>query len=124
MGQRHGPAGVVPLVHAVRGRGLVLPADGLVRAAGDGVGQGGGRRRRVGGVVPGRELRPRRLGHAAAAEGGDTAAVAAGEDGRVGHQAGGLALSRRRGERRHCGLGEKDREEDLSEGVGGTFGGI
>ena len=46
--QRHGPAGVVPLVHAVGGRGLVLPADRLVRAAGDRVWQGGGWRQRGG----------------------------------------------------------------------------
>lgn len=117
MGQRHGPAGVVPLVHAVRGRGLVLPADGLVRAAGDGVGQGGGRRR-VGRVVPGGELRPRGLRHAAAAEGGDAAAVAARKDGRVGDQAGGVALGGRRGEGRHCGLGKREKE-DLSEGFRG-----
>lgn len=109
MGQRHGPAGVVPLVHTVGGRGLVLPADRLIRAAGDGVGQGGGRRRRVRGVVPGRQLCPRGLRNAAAAEGGDATAVAAGEDRRVGDQAGGLALGRRRGERRHCGLGKTER---------------
>lgn len=48
MGQWHGSAGVVPLVHAVGGRGLVLSADRLVGAAGDGVGQGGWRGQRVG----------------------------------------------------------------------------
>lgn len=104
MGQRHGPARVVPLVHAVRGRGLVLPADGLVRAARDGVRQGGGGRHRVGRVVAHWQLRARGLGDAAAAEGGDAAAVAAGEDGGAGDQAGGLALGGRRGEGWHCGL--------------------
>lgn len=104
MGQRHGPARVVPLVHAVRGRGLVFPADGLVRAARDRVRQGGGGRHRVGWVVARWQLRARGLGDAAAAEGGDSAAVAAGEDGRAGDQAGGLALCRRRGEGWHCGL--------------------
>ena len=92
MRQRHGPAGVVPLVHAVGGRGLVLPADRLVRAAGDRVWQGGGWRQRVGRVVPCGQLGARSLRHAAAAEGGDAAAVAAGEDRGVGDQAGGLAL--------------------------------
>lgn len=112
MGQRHGPAGVVPLVHAVGGRGLVLPADRLVRAAGDGVRQGGGGRQRVGRVVARGQLRARSFRHAAAAEGGDAAAVAAGEDGGVGDQAGGLALSGRRGERWHCGLeGEKEGQQ-------------
>lgn len=93
MGQRHRPAGVVPLVHAVGGRRLVLSADWLVRAAGDGVGQGGRWRQRVGRVVAGGQLGARSLRHAAAAEGGDPAAVAAGQDGGVGDQAGGLALS-------------------------------
>lgn len=51
--------------------------------------------------------------HAAAAQGGDAAAVAAGEDGGVGDQAGRLALSGRGSERWHCGLlrgsGRRDR---------------
>lgn len=109
MGQRHGPAGVVPLVYAVGGRGLVLSADRLVRAAGDRVWQGGGRRQRVGRVVACRQLGARSFRHAAATEGGDATAVAAGEDGGVGDQAGRLALGGRRGERWHCGLeGEKE----------------
>lgn len=92
MGQRHGPAGVVPLVHAVGGRGLILPAYWLVRAARDRVRHGGGGGQRVGRVVTSRQLSARSLRHAAAAEGRDAAAVAAGEDGGVGDQAGGLAL--------------------------------
>lgn len=92
MGQRHGPAGVVPLVHAVGGRRLVLSADRLVRAARDGVGQGGRRRQRVGRVVARGQLGAGSFRHAAAAEGGDAAAVASGQDGGVGDQAGGLAL--------------------------------
>lgn len=43
-------------------------------------------------MVAGRQLGARSFRHAAAAEGGNTAAVAAGEDGGVGDQAGGLAL--------------------------------
>lgn len=109
MGQRHRPAGVVPLVHAVRWRRLVLSADRLVRAAGDGVWQGGGRRQRVGQVVPCGQLGARSFRHAAATERGDATGVAAGEDGGVGDQAGGLALGGRRGEGWHCGL-EGERE--------------
>lgn len=104
MRQRHGPTGVVPLVHAVWGRGLVLSADWLVGAAGDRVWQGGGRRLRVGRVVTCGQLSARSFRHAAAAEGGDATAVAAGKDGGVGDQTGRLALGGRRGERRHCGL--------------------
>ena len=114
MGQRHRSARVVPLVHAVRRRGLVLPADGLVGAAGDRVWQGGGRRQRVGQVVARGQLRARGLRHAAAAERRDAAAVAAGEDGGVGDQAGGLALGGRGGERWHRGLeGEETTGCDL-----------
>jgi len=110
VGQRHRPAGVVPLVHAVGGRRLILSADGLVRAAGDGVWQGvGGGQRVVVQVVAGGQLGARSFRHAAAAEGRDAAAVAAREDGGVGDQAGGLALGGRRGERGHCGL-EGERE--------------
>lgn len=101
MGKWHRPAGVVPLVHAVRGRGLVFSADRLVRAAGDGVWQGGGRRQWV---VTCRQLGARSFRHAAATEGGDATGVAAGEDGGIGDQAGRLALGGRRGERRHYGL--------------------
>lgn len=104
MGQRHGPAGVVPLVHAVGGRRLVLSADGLVGAAGDGVWHGGGGGQRVEGVVSCIQLGARRLRHAAATEGRDAAAVRAREHRGAGHQAGGLALSGRGGEGRHCGL--------------------
>lgn len=58
------------------------------------------------------QLGARGFRHAAAAEGGDAAAVAAGEDGGVGDQACRLALSGRRGERWHCGLeGEKERQK-------------
>lgn len=56
MGKRHGPAGVVPLVDAVGRRRLVLSADGLVRAAGHGVWQGGGWRQLVGRMVACGEL--------------------------------------------------------------------
>lgn len=116
MGQRHGPARIVPLVHAVGRRRLVLAADGLVRAGGDGVWQGGGRGQRVGRVVARGQLGARRLRDAAAAEGGDAAAVAAGEDGRAGDQAGGLALSGRRGERWDGGLDaeENNRKSDCA----------
>lgn len=58
----------------------------------------------MGRVVSRRQLGARSFRHAAAAEGGDAAAVAAGQDGGVGDQAGRLALSGRRGERWHCGL--------------------
>jgi hypothetical protein len=47
----------------------------------------------VGGVVSSGCLGARRLGHTAATHGGDAAAVATGEDGRVGHQSSRLALS-------------------------------
>lgn len=93
MGQRHGPAGVVPLVHTVGRRRLVLSADRLVGAAGDGVWQGGGRRQWVGRVVACGQLSARSLRYTAATEGGDAAAVAAREDRGVGDQAGRLALS-------------------------------
>lgn len=115
VGQRDGPARVVPLVHAVGRRRLVLPADGLVRAAGHRVGQAGRRRRQLVGrrrrVVARGQLGARGLRHAAAAEGGDAAAVAAGEDGGVGDQAGGLALSGRGREGWHCGL-EREQEQE------------
>lgn len=105
VGQRDGPARVVPHEDAVRGRGFVLPANGFVRAAGEGGGQRGGRGQRVRrGVVGGRELGAGRLGHAAAAQGGDAAAVAAGQDGGAGHQAGRLALGGGGRERWHGGL--------------------
>lgn len=73
----------------------------------------------MGRVVPSGQLGPRGLRHAAAAEGGDATAVAAGEDRGVGDQAGGLALSRRRGEKRHCGLGgERNTESRCRRDVG------
>lgn len=114
MGQRHGSAGVVPLVHAVRRRGFVFSADRFVGAAGHRVWQGGGGSQRVRQVVASRQLGARGLGDAAAAEGGDAAAVAAGEDGGIGDQAGRLALSRRRGKRWHCGL-QRDNNRTLLE---------
>lgn len=105
MGQRDGSARVVSHEDAVGGRGLVLPAHGFVRAAGEGGGQRGGRGERVRrGVVRRGELGAGRLRHAAAAEGGDAAAVAAGQDRGAGHQAGRLALSGRGREGRHRGL--------------------
>lgn len=58
----------------------------------------------MGRVVPCRQLGARSFRHAASTEGGDATAVAAGEDGGVGDQAGGLALGGRRGERWHCSL--------------------
>ena len=92
MGQRHRPARVVSLVHAIGRRGLVFSTDRLIRAAGDGVWQAGGRRQSVGRMVTGGQLGARSFRHAAATEGGDATAVAARQDGRVGDQAGGLAL--------------------------------
>lgn len=56
MGKRHRPAGVVPLVHTVGWRCLVLSADGLVRATGDRVWQGGRWRQLVGRMVTCGEL--------------------------------------------------------------------
>lgn len=50
------------------------------------------------------KLGARRLRYTAATERGDAAAVAARQDRRIGHQAGGLALSGRGSEWWHCGL--------------------
>ena len=100
VGEGHRPARVVPFVDTVGGRRLVLPANQLVRSAGDGVGQGGGGV----GVVGGRGLGAGRLRDAAATQRRDAAAVAAREDRGVGHQAGRLALCGRGGEGGHRGL--------------------
>lgn len=82
MGEGHGPAGVVPLVYAVRWRRLVLTANGFIRAAGDRVWHAGGGGGGWGqGVVTGGQLGARGLGDATATEGGDATAVAAREDG-------------------------------------------
>lgn len=93
VGQRHRPAGVVPLVNAVGRRGFVLSADWLVRAAGNGVGQGDRRGLGVGRVVAGGQLSARGFRHTAATQGGNATAVAAGQHRGVRNQAGRLALS-------------------------------
>lgn len=60
-------------------------------------------------MVASGQLGARSFRHAAATEGGDAAAVAAGQDGGVGDQASRLALGGRGGERWHyCLKGEKE----------------
>lgn len=89
------PAGVAPLMYAVRRRGLVLPSDELVWAAGGRIWEG---------VVSGCVLSSRGLRYATATERWDAAAVASRKHRRIWHQPCSLALCGRRGERRHRDL--------------------